>query len=132
MSCQKSTLTDERIIELLWCIPDHGFSDTARKYMTEDLYNTLEESFSIPPSCPGYIGDEEFLFYFIHGNGGIPSYEDRHPSVRVLSFTDETHAEARVKYSGVHKLSLVFENGRWVLDDFDNKKYQCKEYNRTH
>lgn len=140
-SCQKSTLTDERIIELLWCIPDHGLSDTAEKYMTEDLYYTLEEAYSIPTD-PEYIGDEEFLYYFMTGNGMMP--DERDAEIIVSSMQDETHAEARVictlwekefedyKEKSMHKLSLFFENGAWKLDDFDNQKARCKEYNRTH
>lgn len=137
MSCHKTTLSDERVMELFWCIPDHELNDSARKYMTEDLFNTLEESFSIPPAEPGYIGDEEFLGYFIHGNGGYPSADERDVQILTCSLQDKTHAEARLLYqywgeSYIHRLSLVRENGKWILDDFDGKKARCKEYNRSH
>lgn len=38
--------------------------------MTKDLYNALVAAWDVPCWCGGEIGEEEFLNYFVTGNGG--------------------------------------------------------------
>lgn len=119
-------------------IPDHTkVSEEAKPYMTKELYEALSAAWDVPRWCDGEIGDEEFLWYFVTGNGGstvgIAVY------VGMISVQDERY-NLELKYTEMWddipedmlttiSLVMVKENGEWRLDDFgDGIKEQCKSY----
>ena len=59
------------IPELVKHIPDGEIPADAEEYFTPEYYSLLKQAWSVPEPEEG-IGDEEFLNYFIEGNGDCP------------------------------------------------------------
>ena len=117
-------------------IPDHELGDNAAYYLTPSYYDLCKRCFD-QPKDPDDIGDGEFLYYFVSGNGGgtpIFAMED-------ITFIDKENAEARIRvaedfseYGGgigesrVAPLKLVLQDGFWKIDDWDGTRALCEEY----
>jgi hypothetical protein len=107
--------------------------------MTPDFFRALSEAFNAPVADYGEIGDNEWLWYFVTGNGGSePVY-----SVKSVSQTDKDSARAiitvRQKWEDgsfaeedtkEYEVLLKRVDGQWLLDDFDGKKAACQAYVR--
>lgn len=132
---------EDRALELCAYIPDHGLSENADKYLTDSYMRAYQEAMDIPEwvEYAGEIGEKEFLFYFVSGNGNAE------PEYRLLEvrMTDKEHAEADVEIipkwedgtvdeDSVRKgtMKLVLKGGEWLLDDFDGTKEQCQAFVR--
>lgn len=126
--------------QVFYKIPDHTkVSEEAKPYMTKELYEALSAAWDVPRWCDGEIGDEEFLWYFVTGNGG--STVGNAVYVGMISVQDERY-NLELKYTEIwgHKpddelktisLVMVEDNGKWLLDDFGNgTKGQCIDYIR--
>ena len=128
----------KRALELCKYIPDHELLPEAKEFMTPEFYAALDEAFNAPVEVEeGEIGDDEWLYYFVTGNGGAtPLY-----TVKSVTQTSEDTAMAVINVKEVweedtepvgegaeYEISLVRVNGKWLLDDFDGKKAQCIEY----
>ena len=110
-------------------IPDHYISDTTalRKYCTTELADLLIEAFETPSMCPGDLGEEEFLFYFVSGNGDSPD-KSILPEVK-LDYLEKDHAKVKVNWnSREHTLDLINIDNQWLLDDFDSQKQEIINY----
>ncbi|MBR3450857.1 MAG: peptide deformylase [Bacteroidales bacterium] len=117
-------------------IPDHGLSDRAEYYLTPSYYDLYKRCFDLPKN-PDDLGDGEFLYYFVSGNGGgtpVFAMED-------ITFIDNENAEARIsvaedfsEYGGgigesrTGILKLVLQDGFWKIDDWDGTRTLCEEY----
>lgn len=110
-------------------IPDHGMRVEAKKYLTEDYFNAYAEAFAAPVGDYGYIGDNDWLYYFVSGNGG------GQPVFDVKDFKrDGGRIEADVEILGdpdPHKAIFLREGGQWKVADWDGTKSQCLEYIQT-
>ena len=120
-------------------IPDHGLSDRAEYYLTPSYYDLYKRCFDLPKD-PDDLGDGEFLYYFVSGNGGgtpVFAMED-------ITFIDNENAEARIsvaedfsEYGGgigesrTSILKLVLQDGFWKIDDWDGTRTLCEEYLRS-
>lgn len=120
-------------------IPDHGLSDRAEYYLTPSYYDLYKRCFDLPKD-PDDLGDGEFLYYFVSGNGGgtpVFAMED-------ITFIDNENAEARIsvaedfsEYGGgigesrTGILKLVLQDGFWKIDDWDGTRTLCEEYLRS-
>ena len=130
---------EERALELCAYIPDHDLSDDADKYLTDSYLRAYQEAMDVPEwvEYAGEIGEKEFLFYSVSGNG------DSKPEFRLLEvrMTDKEHAEADVEIIPVLEdgtvdeesirkgtMKLVLTDGVWLLDDFDDTKGQCQAF----
>ena len=136
VGCDKNDLAD-RTLELCQYIPDHRLNPEAEKAMTPECVRALSEAFEAPVADFCEIGDNEWLFYFVTGNGGgEPVY-----SVKSISRTGKTTAQAIILVrlmwedgsfaEGADKeyeLLLKCVKGQWLLDDFDHKKAECRSY----
>lgn len=122
-----SPKVDKHYLEAL-CkfIPDHGMRVEAKQYLTEDYFNAYSEAFEAPTGSYGEIGEGEWLFYFVSGNGG------GQPVFAVKDFQrDGGRIEADVEIVGdpdPHKAIFVKEGGQWKVADWDSTKTQCVEY----
>ena len=138
LSCAqpKEDLT-ERVLELCEYIPDHFLNPGAEDYMTPEFYHALSEAFAAPVADYGEIGDNEWLWYFVTGNGGSTPYY----SVKSISRPSKDAATAIINVKDVwdeekgpegegkdYKVSLKRIDGEWLLDDFDGKKKECIQY----
>lgn len=137
------TLSEEdlayRVLELCRYIPDHVLKPEAKEAMTPEFFRALSEAFDAPVADYMEIGDNEWLWYFVTGNGGSePVY-----GVKSVSLTSKDSARAvitvRQSWEGVidpkenpkeYVVMLKRVNGRWLLDDFDGKKAECLAYVR--
>lgn len=137
--CQTKTFLTDRTLELCQYIPDHVLRPEAKEAMTPDFFRALSEAFNAPVADYGEIGDNEWLWYFVTGNGGSePVY-----SVKSVSQTDKDSARAiitvRQKWEDgsfaeedakEYEVLLKRVDGQWLLDDFDGKKAACQAYVR--
>ena len=132
---------EQRALELCSYIPDHGLADDAGKYLTESYLRAYSEAMDIPEwvEYAGEIGDKEFLFYFVSGNGT----SETEYKLTDLRMTDKTHAEADIQVFQKREdgsvdespirtgtMQLLLEDGEWKLDDFDGTKEQCLQFIR--
>ena len=128
----------ERALELCQYIPDHGLNPEARDYMTPEFFGALSEAFDAPVVDYGEIGDNEWLWYFVMGNGGGEPYygiksvsrvsKDRATAVITVRETWEGEFIDTEEDAREYGISLKRVNGQWLLDDFDGKKAECRDY----
>lgn len=121
----------DRAAQAFLLIPDHAcVSAEAAQFMTPDLYDALLSAWNVPRWCDGEIGGEEFLFYFVTGNGGgrvgqvksvscisaSDSYQSIELTYSMVPREDEPATDTwSDKYIG---LTMVKTGGLWMLDDF--------------
>ena len=137
--CKPKTDLTDMTLELCQHIPDHVLRPGAKEAMTSEFFQALSEAFEAPVPDYGEIGDNEWLWYFVAGNGGSePVY-----SVKSVSQTDKDSARAiitvRQKWEDgsfaeedakEYEVLLKRVDGQWLLDDFDGKKAACQAYVR--
>ena len=137
VACGPKEDLSQRALELCKYIPDHELNPEAKEFMTPEFYAALEEAFDAPVVDYLEIGDDEWLNYFVTGNGGsTPAY-----SVKSVTKTSKNTATAVINVKDIweegaepvgegadYEISLVRVNRKWLLDDFDNKKAECIDY----
>ena len=125
-----------QIESLCQFIPDHGLSDNAAYYLTPSYYDLYNRCFELPKD-PDDIGDGEFLYYFVSGNGGAkPIFQ-----MEEISFPDKENAIAKIRVtedwsefggglgdSRTGTLKLVLQDGFWKIYDWDGTRALCEEY----
>lgn len=138
LSCgQSEDKLIQRAKELCEYIPDHELKEESKDYMTKDFFGVLSEAFDAPVADYGMIGDNEWLFYFVTGNGGSS------PRFSILSVdkVDTANAIAKISVAQVwedgsvseedtkeYLMNMTLEKGEWLLSDFDGKKQECIDY----
>lgn len=127
---QKVTpLTENEVRHIVSLIPDHEIFPDTKTVCTEAYYNLLHHAWDIPSNGIGEIGSDEWLYYFITGNGGC---DDTHvENIRIE--TEGTHAHVRFQVvdcgqPNEHSMELVNEDGTWLIADFDNTKAELTKY----
>ena len=128
----------ERALELCQYIPDHVLKPEAKDYMTPEFFRVLSEAFDAPVVDYGEIGDNEWLWYFVTGNGGGDPYygiksvsrvsKDKATAVITVRETWEGEFIDTKQDAREYGISLKRVNGQWLLDDFDGKKAECVDY----
>lgn len=117
-------------------IPDHDkVGAEAMNHMTPELYEVLCAAWDVPQWVDGEIGNEEFLYYFLTGNGG--SFVKGIKSAKVVSGEKDIN-KVEVDYiedwgdsttESTILLTLVKKGEKWLLDDFgDDIKNTCRSY----
>jgi len=135
--CQPKTNLTDRTLELCQYIPDHVLKPEAKEAMTPDFFRALSEAFDAPVADYVEIGDNEWLWYFVTGNGGSePVY-----SVKSVTQTARNSARAIVTVlqrwedgteTDAKECEVLLKriDGKWLLDDFDGNKAECHSYVR--
>ena len=130
----------ECVKQAFYKIPDHAkVNEDAKPFMTKELYEALSAAWDVPCWCDGEIGEEEFLYYFVTGNGGstvgevvyveVVSVQDRKQLIE-LKYTELWDGKPGDELKTI-SLVTVEDNGKWLLDDFGNgTKEQCLSYIR--
>ena len=78
-------------------IPDHGPVDGSEAYLTPEFYDAYVAAFDAPVADYGEIGENEWLFYFVTGNGEAePAY-----TVQSVKKVDKTTATAHISVQQV-------------------------------
>lgn len=140
ISCgQSKKYLADRTLELCQYIPDHVLNSDAKEAMTPEFFHALSEAFEAPVADYLEIGDSEWLWYFVTGNGGSePVY-----GVKSVSLMSKDTARAIIsvqqswdgvidpkEYPKEYEVFLKCVNHQWLLDDFDGKKAECIAYVR--
>lgn len=122
-------------------VPDHGLRDDAEWHLTPSYFNAYSEAWDAPR--PNYIGDEEFLFYFVQGNDPsdlkfkVKSVKVKGDSLIAKVTIHHVMDGVEMDWSGedskeVHTVRLVKDKesmlGTYLLDDFDNTKQECIDF----
>lgn len=130
----------ECVKQAFYKIPDHAkVNEDAKPFMVKELYEALSAAWDVPCWCDGEIGEEEFLYYFVTGNGGstvgevvyleVVSVQDRKQIIE-LKYTELWDGKPDDELKTI-SLVMVEDNGKWLLDDFGNgTKEQCLSYIR--
>lgn len=133
----KEALTDFeaiRVVRQLWDgLPDHGINDNTREALSSSFYALVQEGFDMPGTEPEGIGEEEVMWYWYTGQDTCG--DEKIVKVRVKSNTpDGIHATATYKTCGGvedYDVWLIYEDGRWVINDFDNMRKPIQEFVTT-
>ena len=94
-------------------IPDHGLKVEARKYLTEDYFNAYSEAFEAPTGSYGEIGEGEWLFYFVSGNG------DGQPVFAVKDFQRDGRFQERAGIILQHLRKIIPYDTKQRMPDSD-------------
>jgi len=124
---------DERILQLIANVPDHGLQNATRDEFTPEYYDLLTQAWAIPSDAIDGIGSEEWLYYFVSGNGE-PAVRTVLGDVKVSN--DTVIADMNMLFeigpaeedSLFHYITLVHNGEKWVISDFDDTKYQLGQY----
>lgn len=127
---EEYALVVDRACEAFYLIPDHNkVSEEAEPFFSKDLYASLVVAWDLPRWVDGEIGNEEFLYYFVTGNGGelvdkieladITSVENGVCTVDISYSSKSMDGTPNSDWDPMTiALAMVKENGKWVLDDF--------------
>ena len=119
-------------LELCSYIPDHFLTVDTERFLTPDYFRAVDEAFSAPDGSYGYIGDSEWLRYFVSGQDGGPLFK-----VKDVILVDQDHALAdiEIRIEGwadspvSHRcIKMRKMRGRWLLDDYEDTKQECRNY----
>lgn len=123
------------IPELVKHIPDGEIPADAEEYFTPEYYSLLKQAWSVPEPEEG-IGDEEFLNYFIEGNGDCPgnheckNFKTQINGEEAVSTFDYSHG-IDTEYREIvdsHTIKLKKTSKGWLIDDWDNTKQEMKDF----
>jgi hypothetical protein len=122
--------------KLIDYVPDHEFNPSIKRYFNEEYYSLLEESWAVPVDDIMGIGENEWLYYFMTGNGGDEEFMDHSKNILETVVMDDYNAWVQMEYLGrIHDIVMHFENEDWVISNFDGTKDQMLRYirdQRTH
>ncbi len=114
--------------KLIDYVPDHAFDPSIKPAFSEDYFKLLEEAWAIPVNDLMGIGENEWLFYFMTGNGDCECTS--HPKT-ILEATKVDDYNSYVKMNYIHQdhdIVMHFENDDWVIDNFDGTKDELIRY----
>lgn len=124
-------LENAEIMKLIGCIPDHTLDQSPAWAFTTTYFSLLTEAWAIPSDAPGAIGSEDWLYYFLTGNGDgtcepriVESHQDNQ-YVRAHFVCDGEPAEP---VSNAHAIVFQYNGTRWVIADFDNTEKDLLSY----
>ena len=128
--------TTEYIIKsaekLIDYVPDHEFNPSIKPHFTDRYFSLLEESWAVPVDDIMGIGENEWLYYFMTGNGGDEEFMDHSKNILEAVVMDDSNSWVQMEYLGrVHDIVMHFENGDWVIDNFDGTRDQMERYIKT-
>lgn len=123
----------KRVEQLIQSIPDHGMSNATRNEFTPEYYDLLTQAWAIPSDAVEGIGSEEWLYYFVSGNGESSiktivgeitnSYDTVTANFDLLFAIGEDECD-----TVPHTLTLLHNGEKWVIYDVDDTKFQLENY----
>lgn len=120
----------EQFLELLKAIPDHGINPGSEEYFTPQYYSLLQQAWAVPSDAIGQIGSDDWLYYFVSGNGdwdgqfnySITRCADSGNFVLIEFYLNQSGQERE------HTLTLLRQGSRWLIADYDNTLQQMQQY----
>ena len=123
-------LTRERFLELVDNIPEHCQTKTPETTWTKEYYKAWFDAREIPIGVVGEIGNDEFLYYFVCGNGDCGTHEIKMGNMSVKG--DTAYVKFTIKHGDEkpepHKFKLVIKDNQWIMADYDNTLTELKNY----
>ena len=112
-------------------VPDHEFDPSIKPAFGEEYYSLLEEAWAVPVVDLGGIGEDEWLYFFLSGNGGDEN-ADHNKTILEATMIDDWGSYVRMEYLGsVHDIVMHFENDDWVISNFDGTRDELLRYIRS-
>lgn len=124
--------TRQEVMHLISAIPDHEFFRHTDTAFTTEYYAALKEAWAIPSDAIGEIGSDEWLYYFISGNGDCDDF--RIENINIISHPHEalvTFESFSCDTPETHTMNLVRHGRRWVIADYDSTFAMLKDYVST-
>ena len=129
-ACTSQSL-QQRAAELCRNIPSDALCEQSQNYLSDEFYDVLDTLFCLPDFD---AMDHEWLHYFVAADGS--AIADCACEVLTVTQSDDSHATATVRIQPTdadyeaeqHTLSMVRERGKWLLDDFDDHKADCRRH----
>lgn len=122
----------EDALHFISVIPDHRIFPGSREMFTEDYYRSLSRAWDVPSDAIGEIGSDEWLYYFITGNGDCDDFriEDinitskgRHATIRFVAY--------QCQRADTHQIDLQYNKGKWLIADYDATLSELEHYTKT-
>ncbi|MBO6013283.1 MAG: hypothetical protein J6P82_07185 [Bacteroidales bacterium] len=126
-------LSFEEIASLIMVIPEHYFQDTASWAFTDEYHQLLKGAWDLPDDGLGDMGSNEWLSYFLSGNGDeadlfvVKSVTRSGDSATVL-FERFWVWNGIPTLFGTSVLQLTKKDSKWQIADFDDIKCRLQEY----
>jgi len=124
-------------------IPDHVMKPESRERFSKEFLRVWDLSNEMPKidNYLGYIADDEFLYYFVTGNGGSDTIEVDILSSKVIGDSATIKLKYYIGYKtyngtyNIHKnhnvthtIQLCKKGNDWLIDDYDNMKKRMTLY----
>lgn len=121
--------TEVEVRHIVSLIPDHEIFPDTKTVCTEAYYSLLHHAWAIPSDGIGETGSDEWLYYFITGNGGC---DDKYvKNIRVEANGAHAHVYFQMVDCGQvqeHSMELVNEEDTWLIADVDSTKAELVKY----
>jgi hypothetical protein len=118
----------KRLVEY---VPDHEFDPSIKPAFGEQYFSLLQEAWAVPVVNISGIGDDEWLYYFLSGNGGDENADHTKTILEALPM-DDWNAYVKMDYLGSeHDIVMHFEDGDWRISNFDGTNDELIRYIRT-
>lgn len=121
--------TQEEAMHLISAIPDHQIFPGTKEMFTRQYYSALSNAWAVPSNSVDGIGDDEWLYYFITGNGDCDDF--RIENISILSHKRQATLHFSAFCCGEpqdHSIKLHYEHGSWRIADYDNTLSQLVDY----
>lgn len=126
---------NKTISGLIQYIPDHRIDESIKPHYTEEFFTLLQKAWNVPSPEDG-IGDEEFLYFFIEGNGDCyasingtehecKNFKTKIDGNTVVSTFDYVHGPDEIDS---HTITLKKVGNSWLIDDWDDNKKAVAEF----
>lgn len=124
--------TQQEVLHLISAIPDHQLFPHTDNSFSRDYYSLLKEAWAIPSDGIGSIGSDEWLYYFISGNGDCDDF--RIENINIVSQSHKavvTFESFSCDTPSTHTMLLERQNHLWVIADYDSTFAMLKDYVNT-
>ena len=126
---------NQTISGLIQYIPDHRIDESIKPHYTEEFFTLLQKAWNVPSPEDG-IGDEEFLYFFIEGNGDCyasisgtehecKNFKTKIDGNTAVSTFDYVHGPEE---TDSHTITLKKVGNSWLIDDWDDNKKAVAEF----
>lgn len=125
---QHQVPNQEEVLHLISVIPDHKIFPHTQEFFTPEYYSALSEAWALPSDAIGEIGSDEWLYYFISGNGDCDDFRIENISLTSGNPILVTFTTYHCGMADTHTLHLQRLHRHWVVADFDSTLTQLKQY----
>jgi len=127
-------LTTDMCEYLALCMPDHQMEVAARDHFTKQYLRAWDLAYNMPDlgQYAGYIGDNEWLYYFVSGNGDCGKV-----SVHITDISLNS-SSATISFDYLfsscpnathhHTMQLSYMDNQWLISNFDDTFTRLQQF----